>query len=212
MNTQPENSVPPVMPTEKEPERYQSVASFLFDILEMFAWSFFVILLLFTFVFRICRVEGRSMENTLYDGQNLLLTNLFYTPEQGDIVVFHLTKPEVGLEKTLVKRVIATEGQTVKIDFKNCEIYVDGVRYEDENAVLKISTDQIIGQYTHYAEYGYNPATGVFSATVPENSVFVLGDNRNNSKDSRDSDIGFVSNDCILGKVFLRLWPFGSLS
>ena len=111
MNNEPELQS---APTKKE-DRYV----FLFDALEMFAWSLAILLLIFTFVLRLCRVEGASMENTLYDGENLLLYSLFYEPEQDDIIVFHLTDEEPNLEKMLVKRVIATGGQTVEIDFKN---------------------------------------------------------------------------------------------
>lgn len=183
-------------------------ASFAFDVLEMFAWSFLVMLLLFTFTFRLCRVDGHSMENTLFHGQNLILTDLNESPKQDDIIVFHLTKPEVGLEKTLVKRVIATGGQTVRIDFKNVTITVDGVVYEDSHSILKDYSDVEIGRYLLTAYYDYDPLSGVFETTVPEGFVFVLGDNRNNSKDSRDPAVGFVDERCILGIVTFRLSPF----
>ena len=107
------------------PAKKEGVGGFLFDALEMFAWSLAVLLLLFTFVLRLCRVEGASMENTLWDGENLLLYSLAYEPEQDDIVVFHLTDEEPNLEKMLVKRVIATGGQTVEINFKNNTIKVE---------------------------------------------------------------------------------------
>ena len=100
------------VPTKKE-ER----GGFLFDALEMFVWSLAILLLLFTFVLRLCRVDGSSMENTLFHGENLLLYSFLYEPEQDDIIVFHLTGEDNGLEKMLVKRVIATGGQTVNIDF-----------------------------------------------------------------------------------------------
>ncbi len=207
---------PETPPTESEPldsvqpesPKKPSFISLVFDVVEMFAWSAFAVLIIFSFAFRLCRVDGGSMENTLYDGQNLILYSLGYTPEQNDIIVFHLTKPEVGLEKTLVKRVIATEGQKVEIDFKTATVTIDGKPYEDAHATLKDYTDRDIGAYLLTAEHHYDASTRVFSATVPEGHVFVMGDNRNNSKDSRDSDIAFVDTRCILGKAVLRVSPF----
>jgi signal peptidase I len=147
------------------------------------------------------------MENTLHNGDMLLLYSLNYEPEQNDIVVFHLTE-HTGAE-TLVKRVIATGGQELVIDFKKCEIYVDGVLYEDSHATLKDRiTDRDIGFYTLFADHDYDRATQTMTTTVPDGCVFVMGDNRNNSKDSRLTEIGFVDERCILGKAIYRLSPF----
>ena len=184
----------------------QSALATVFDYLELFAWSIFAVMMLFTLVFRICRVDGSSMENTLVNGENLLIWSVGYTPEQDDIVVFHL--PEKEGQNTLVKRVIATSGQTVKIDFKNKEIFVDGVRYKDTHAVLKNVVGASVDRYTLFAEHNYDPDNKIFYATVPEGHVFVMGDNRNNSKDSRDYEIAFVDERCVLGKAILRIFPF----
>ena len=184
----------------------------VFDILEMFALSVFAVLIIFTFLVRLCRVEGGSMENTLYNGQYLLLYSLGYTPKQDDIVVFHVTD-ESGNGKTMVKRVIATGGQTVEINFESCEILVDGVPYDDAHAVLKNRfTDDITGAYDLFANHHYDSATKTLSATVPEGTLFVMGDNRNNSKDSRNDEIGFIDSRTVLGKAVLRLHPFTKLS
>lgn len=206
-NTENENTQPPEKPSRR-------AVSFAFDILEMFAWSVFAVIILFTFFVRLCRVEGSSMENTLYNGQNLLLYSVGYTPKTGDIVVFHLTENEnSNTEKRMVKRVIATEGQTVQINFNTGEILIDGVTYDDTHAVLKDRfTGKDLGYYNLFADYGYDVATNTFSATVPSGHVFVMGDNRNNSKDSRDADIGFVDARCILGKAIVRLAPFAVFS
>ena len=196
MNQYPEQQIEEQVASKKN-DGYGSAAAFLFDILEMAAWSIFVMVILLTFAFRVCRVEGSSMENTLYEGQTLLIHNVAYTPKQDDIVVFHLA--ESKSEKILVKRVIATEGQTVRIDYDAGEIYVDGVLYEDSHRTLKTHNNQETGKYY---------ATGTYAAVVPEGRLFVMGDNRNNSRDSRDLSIGFVDERCVLGKVVLRLSPF----
>lgn len=190
-------------------DQCKTLISGAFDYLELFAWSVLAVLILFTFAIRLCRVDGESMENTLYDKQNLVLYSLAYEPKQGDIVVFHLSEHRT-MQKTLVKRVIAVGGQEVVIDTNAKTITVDGVPFEDANAVLKDRySDQITNQYDEALFYKhYDRKTGIFKATVPENTVFVLGDNRNNSKDSRNSEIGFVDERCILGKVIVRLSPF----
>ena len=182
---------------------------FFFDALEMFVWALAILLVVFTFAFRLCRVEGASMENTLYEGENLVLYSLAYKPQRDDIVVFHLTDAEPNLEKMLVKRVIATGGQTVEINFKYKTIWVDGVLYADEHATLKNNADEIIDRYlSNRPNWEYDIKNDKMTVTVPEGHLFVLGDNRNFSRDSRDSDIMFVDERCVLGKVILRVAPF----
>ena len=194
---------------QSAPTKKEEAGGFLFDALEMFVWALAVLLLIFTFAFRLCRVDGASMENTLYNGENLLLYSFAYTPEQNDIVVFHLTDEGTNLEKMLVKRVIATGGQTVKIDFKNNIITVDGVSYKDEHATLKNSANKIVDQYLYFRpDWKYDAENDSMTVTVPEGHLFVLGDNRNFSRDSRDSDIMFVDERSVLGKVILRISPF----
>ena len=201
MNNEPE--------IQSAPPKKEEAGGFLFDALEMFVWALAILLLVFTFAFRLCRVEGASMENTLYNGENLLLYSFAYEPRQDDIVVFHLTDAEPNLEKMLVKRVIATGGQTVSIDFKNNTITVDGVLYEDEHATLKNNANKIVEQYLYFRpDWKYDSKTDSMTVTVPEGHLFVLGDNRNFSRDSRDSDIMFVDERCVLGKVIVRIAPF----
>ena len=196
------------MQTKKQDSASQKLVSSLFDVLEMFAWSVLVVILIFTFAFRLCRVDGGSMENTLQNGEMLLLSGIGYEPQQDDIVVFHLTETANYSEKTLVKRVIATGGQEIVIDFAARTIHVDGVLYEDAHSVLKDLNDVPVDNYLLTANHHYNADTRVLSAIVPEGHVFVMGDNRNNSRDSRDDSIGFVDQRCILGKAILRLSPF----
>lgn len=205
-----------ITPSEKE-SKSKSRVSFLFDILEMFAWSLFAVFLIFTFTVRLCRVDGSSMENTLFEGETLLVYSFGYTPKQDDIIVFHLTKPEADLEKTLVKRVIATGGQDVKIDFNTAEILVDGVPYEDSHAVFKGNIGEELEGYLPNSilclgNPNYDANTQTMTLTVPENKLFVMGDNRNWSLDSRSMSVSFVDERCVLGKVVFRLLPFSVIS
>lgn len=210
------NEQPMIDQTEQQPngtpqKESRPFSVVIFEYLELFAWAVFVVMVTFTFLFRICRVDGSSMENTLNENQMLLLRSAFYTPKQDDIVVFHLTEPEYNLEKTLVKRVIAVGGQEVIIDTKTATITVDGVVYEDSHSVLKDRLTNIVTDT--YSVSGlffdhFDAETGIYRATVPEGYIFVMGDNRNNSRDSRNPAVGFVDERCVLGGVVLRFSPF----
>ena len=152
----------------------------------VFALIFCVIL--FVFFFRLVDVVGDSMNPTLENADKMVVSDLFYKPKQGDIVIFRKDeyKPEA-----LVKRVIATEGQTVEIDFNKGRVYVDGVLL-DEPYIAETTRNQI-------------DFTGI--QVVPEGCVFVMGDNRNESADSRDSRIGMVDERLIIGKVLFTVFP-----
>ena len=186
------------------PEK-EGLVSSIFDYLEILVFSVCAVLLIFSLFGRICRVDGGSMMRTLYDGQTLVTTSLV-TPENGDIIVFHQTSDTVPrLNEPLVKRVIATEGQTVRIDFDRGEVYVDG-KLLDESAYISLLYKN---PYTNkYFESGEWDGSGVFETTVPDGCYFVMGDNRNNSLDSRSAEIGCVDARRVLGKVVLRLHPF----
>lgn len=169
----------------------------IFDWVDSIIFSLVLIILLFTLVFRVVGIKGESMENTVLGGDKVVISNVFYTPKQGDIVVISrdyfnsLGQPIEGSEP-IIKRVIATEGQTVDIDFESGVVYVDNVPLEEP-----------------YAKTPTNRQDDVqFPLTVEEDCVFVLGDNRAVSKDSRDSSIGLVNERYVLGKVILRIYPF----
>ena len=179
----------------------------LFDYVEILAVAILAVLLIFTFCFRLCKVDGNSMNNTLGNGEMLITTNLFYEPQQGDIIVFHLSNGYY--EQPLVKRVIANEGQRVEIDFISGTVKVDGTPLSEEYIYLDG------GEYDIRAEFDRNHliiddegrVVG-FDATVPEGHIFAMGDNRNHSTDSRAVSVGFVDKDCILGKALVRIAPF----
>ena len=150
-----------------------------------------VVTVLFSFLFKLVQVEGDSMLPTLQNGNRVMIQSLFYQPKDGDIVV--ITKPTIH-HKPLIKRVIATEGQEVFINFDNGTVSVDG-EVLDEPYVAALIAENRKGIY------GFT-----YPVRVPEGCAFVLGDNRNNSSDSRD--IGFVEYRYILGRVILRFFPF----
>lgn len=150
-----------------------------------------VILLVFLLLFRIIVVTGDSMYSTLWDGDYLLLmSNLLYPdPEAGDIVV--VSKQSYDDGAPIVKRVIATEGQIVDIDFENGIVYVDGLPIEEE-----------------YINTPTNRQEGMsFPLIVEKGCYFVMGDNRNNSRDSRSPDIGQIDRREILGKAIFLMLP-----
>ena len=165
----------------------ESVILYLHDLLYMLT----AVLLVFLLFFRVIVVSGDSMYSTLLDGDYLLLLgNLFYQqPEHGDIVV--ISKQSFDNGKPIVKRVIATEGQTVDIDFEHAIVYVDGVALEEP----------YINSPTSFNE------GMVFPLTVAEDCIFVLGDNRGVSRDSRDPLIGQIDKREVLGKAMLLMLP-----
>lgn len=179
-------------------EKKIDIVDEILDWLETLVLYCFIALFLFSFVFKLVIVEGDSMLPTLENGQRLIVSNLFYTPKNGDIIIFNNENPR--LSKTLVKRVIATEGQTVRIDFNNGTVWVNDEIIDEPyiKDATKISED--------YNTFYKKNSDG--SVTVPEGYVFVMGDNRMNSTDSRSSAVGFVSVDSIIGRTIFRLYPF----
>ena len=190
MNENPE--VNSVETEDKAPEKKRSEA---LDWLQCIVSGIVICILVFTFLLRVVGVVGSSMVPTLEGGDRLIISNLFYKPKYGDIVVL---RKEQFKEEPIIKRVIATEGQTVDIDFVEGLVYVDGVAL----------TEPYVNAPTNEREDFTGPVT------VPEGCVFVMGDNRNRSTDSRSGRIGCVDQRLIIGKAYLRLMPlhkFGRL-
>lgn len=207
MNNEP--NIDQDLQNEASPSPEKNRSGFLrsiFDYIEVLAISVLAVLLVFTFCFRVCRVDGNSMNNTLIHEERLVTTNLFYTPKQGDIIVFHLSNDHYT--QPLVKRVIALGGQEVKINFTEGKVYVDGELLEEDYAYIDGGKYSIRSDFQKEYMHTESDGTVWFIATVPEGKVFAMGDNRNHSTDSRAYLVGFVDEDCILGKAIMRLSPF----
>ena len=170
-----------------DPEKPRK-ADVRFDFIELLILTLTVVFVLTSFVFRHSIVDGDSMMNTLHDKDALIISDLFYTPKQYDIVV--IEDHSTGLDHPLVKRVIAVGGDTVRITRDTVYVNDEPVR------------DDFVYTGDHDGVYEYDPATWV----VPEGDIFVLGDHRNDSLDSRA--FGSVSVDAVIGRVLFRFYPF----
>ena len=148
------------------------------------------VVLLFVFVLRLIGVSGGSMQNTLYTGDRLLMINsAFCNFEQGDIVVINAYNAQ--LDDTIIKRIIAVGGQTIDIDFSTGVVFVDGKALEED----------------YVKELTFTTGGTQFPPTLAEDEVFVMGDNRNASTDSRSTMLGAVKKDYIQGEAFFLLIP-----
>lgn len=162
--------------------------SLVYDIGDTAVFALICIVLLFTFLVRVVGVEGDSMNNTLQTQDRLLLLVAGYTPERGDIVVV-----DRYTQEPLIKRVIALEGDIIDIDPETYEVSVNGEVLDEPY----VSTPTDLKDFSGPQE-------------VPEGKVFVMGDNRTYSKDSRTAEIGFVDASDIVGRAIFRIWPFSS--
>ena len=175
----------------QEQEKQTAKGRDLYEWVQSLVGSVLVVVAIFTFVIRMMGVDGHSMLNTLQHGDRLLVVNsmLYHDYKYGDIVI--LRKNGVFDDDPIVKRVIAVEGQTVDIDFAEGIVYVDGEALEED----------------YIREPTYTAEGTEFPLTVPEGSIFVMGDNRNDSDDSRDSTLGPVDTRCVLGRALLLAVP-----
>lgn len=175
----------------QEQEKQTAKGRDLYEWVQSLVGSVLVVVAIFTFVIRMMGVDGHSMLNTLQHGDRLLVVNsmLYHDYQYGDIVI--LRKNGVFDDDPIVKRVIAVEGQTVDIDFTEGIVYVDGEALEED----------------YIREPTYTAEGTEFPLTVPEGSIFVMGDNRNGSSDSRDYRLGTVDTRYVIGKAAFLIFP-----
>ena len=175
----------------QEQEKQTAKGRDLYEWVQSQVGSVLVVVAIFTFVIRMMGVDGHSMLNTLQHGDRLLVVNsmLYHDYKYGDIVI--LRKNGVFDDDPIVKRVIAVEGQTVDIDFAEGIVYVDGEALEED----------------YIREPTYTAEGTEFPLTVPEGSIFVMGDNRNGSSDSRDYRLGTVDTRYVIGKAAFLIFP-----
>lgn len=166
----------------------EKVPKIVWEYLQSVALAVVLALFIITFVVQSFIVTGPSMEPTLRSGERLLINKFVYRfsePQRGDIIVFH---PQARPREDYIKRVVGVAGETVEI--RDGNVWVDNVSLSEP--------------YTKEETYGqFGPVR------IPRGKIFVLGDNRNNSQDSRYQEVGLVSLKSVIGKALVRYWPFG---
>ncbi len=167
-------------------------SKFCFEWLENLVQVMVVFVFLMTFIFRVVTVDGQSMENTLFNQDRLIILRWHYVPKNGDIVVI---KQGEMLDKPIVKRVIATEGQKLDIDFDAGTVTVDGVTLNE----------------SYIKERMYVRGNAKIPSVIPQGYSFVMGDNRNHSADSRFNEIGLIPHKNIVGRASFRIFPFNRI-
>ena len=173
-------------------EKKTSGASEAYDWIQCLVSALLICVLVFAFFVRIIGIKGSSMVPTFHNADSVIISNLFYQPKYGDVVVL---RKQTFQKEPIIKRVIATGGQTVNL--------VDGVVYVDGVALDEPYT---LGKASYPLDYSLTGVTMSYPYTVPEGSVWVMGDNRTNSLDSRY--FGAVSVDDITSRAVFIFWPF----
>lgn len=174
-----------------EAENSEGLTAGIYDWIRCVIFAIAIVVICLTFVFRLVEVDGSSMDDTLQNRDKVIVTNLFYTPHDSDIVVIsHGEK----YNKPIIKRVIATEGQTIKLDYKNDRIIVDGVVIPES--------------YIKGTTFSNNIGDNEIPEVIPKGKIFVMGDNRQVSLDSRSKQIGLIDVNNVIGKAQVVAFPF----
>ncbi len=171
--------------------------------LDVLCVAIIAVIIVFSFIFRVATIDGNSMLNTLHHGDKVIISNFNYEPKQGDIVVIsrnaeNSVKGQETSEAPIIKRVIAVGGQTIDIDFETGDVFIDGEKLPEP----------YLGSQTHDA------GDVEFPLYIPKGHIFVMGDNRGDSLDSRFSRIGdggIIDNRYVLGHAVYRFFPFDSI-
>lgn len=173
--------------------RQSTFTKFMFEIVDSVVPSIVIIAILLSVFFRVSTVEGQSMQHTLEHGDRLLINTFLYEPKNGDIVVIDPTEDSIVKAK-IIKRVIAVAGQSVKIDSKNNKVYVDNQLLDEP-----------------YISSKTKRGSSKIPDVIPEGYIFVMGDNREHSSDSRSYEIGLIHVSQVVGKAVFRFFPFNSI-
>lgn len=164
----------------------------IFEIIDSFVPAIVTVAILLSMFFRTSKVDGQSMQHTLEHGDMLLINTFLYEPKNGDIVVIDPREDSITKAK-IIKRVIAVAGQSVKIDSKNNKVYVDNQLLDEP-----------------YISSKTKRGTLKIPDVIPEGYIFVMGDNREHSSDSRSYEVGLIHVSQVVGKAVFRLFPFNS--
>ena len=169
----------------------KTIATEIYEWMDALVPAFIIVVSLLTFVFMRFNVVGTSMLPTLHDGDKLITYHLFYTPKKGDIITLNAPK----LDKNIIKRIIATPGDSIKIDFDAGEVYVNGELLDEPyiNTPTNLKADWNLPE------------------VIPEGYMFVMGDNRNGSRDSRSKDVKLVKYEDVTGKAVFLWYPFNRM-
>ena len=209
MNNQPDerkntNTLPPEEGSTQKSKKKKNILVEIVENFEVVVISVVAVILIFSMGIRVCFVSGDSMNQTLNNDDWVIVSGLGYEPQRGDIIVFHMTHKEYPkLNEPMVKRVIAVAGDWIDIDFETWTVRIA----DNEKMENAVTIDE---------PYRYLDPTKAslgssfkYPLEIPEGYIFVMGDNRNNSLDSRnDSLIGLVDTRRVLGKVVARVYPF----